>query len=161
MPSIKLQTPKETLKYPKRTFVLEFRYLVGIWFRLLWNSTDNCYFRCTLYLSLSLPLSFLYLSIQAAPSAWKTHPLLIYLHELHLILHISAQLSLFFRKAHFILFLRDCFFFIEPTTLCNYIFIHVFADSSKLPGPGTSSFMFPIQSPESCKHSSKGMVFHK
>ena len=75
---------------------------------------NNCLFQCTLYLSVSLSLFFLYLSARAVPSAWKARPLSIYLHELYLILHISAQLSLSFQrdlfKAHLILSLADCLF---------------------------------------------------
>ena len=58
-PSPPLHTPKETSDNPKCNRVLELRYLVGVWFRLLWDAASNCHFRCTLHLSVFLFLSVL------------------------------------------------------------------------------------------------------
>lgn len=58
-PSPPLHTPKETSDNLKCNRVLELRYLVGVWFRLLWDAASNCHFRCTLHLSVFLFLSVL------------------------------------------------------------------------------------------------------
>lgn len=47
------------VRYPKCNGVLELRYLVGVWFRLLWNAANNHHIRCTFYLSVFLCLSVL------------------------------------------------------------------------------------------------------
>lgn len=144
---------------------------IGIWFRLLGNTTNNCHFRCILYLSIFLclfaPLFFrpFHICYSLCLENSSFSDLLVwtpsYSSHLSSIVIFSLErpylMSLLFFPCVMVYFLHRTYHILQ---LYFNVCVCLVSNFNKLLGLGTSSFTFPSQSPVSCMVG-KGFFFYK